>query len=651
MTQPRHHAPSTRRRLSRALPLSLLAVAAVGLLPLAPIAAAPWAPTAAAATDPDADGKFTIAVYPDTQQLVVEPKAVSSKLFKSASQWLVDNRTARDIRFAIHTGDVVDWDDDGARAQYQVGADALSPLNGVLRYALALGNHDTHAVGPAGGGARPGVATWVEVRNTKTFNSYFPVSRFPGITTYEAGKVDNAYQTFTAAGRSWLVLSLELWPRQQVIDWAKTVVANHPNDNVIIDTHSYLTGSGGAIEQTNGGYGSTSPQKLYNDLVSQYPNIKLVLSGHAGYIDSRTDITPKGNKVVSLMGTVHPVTDNPLQLLEIDVAKGTVNSQWYVPSTGQTMSAYTQTYSGLSFVAPASVCTALSMSVLQTVNPTTNSQLLSSSASEISGAVQYGFTQPGLSLGLAAPASGTGLVEVRRMYNATTNMFAFASGATDIAALKAKGFAAQGIQFWAPTAPASCTVAVERWTKNGAFRTVTDQATKNALPTLGWTKDTSAGVYYIKAPTTVDPVCKALSTPVLQTVNPTTNSQLLSSSASEISGAVQYGFTQAGQPLGLAAPASGTGLVEVHRMFNATKNVFAFASGAADLAALKAKGFADQKIQFWASSAPAGCTVAVERWTKSGAYRTVDDPATKTTLAAQGWTKDTTAPIYYIRAV
>ena len=66
---------------------------------------------------------------------------------------------------------------------------------------------------------------------------------------FEAGKVDNTYSRFDAGGRHWLVLNLELWPRTAVVAWAQPVVASHPDDNVIVATHSYLTASG-AIYQT-----------------------------------------------------------------------------------------------------------------------------------------------------------------------------------------------------------------------------------------------------------------------------------------------------------------------------------------------------------------------------------------------------------------
>ena len=105
---------------------------------------------------------------------------------------------------------------------------------------------------------------------------------------YEPGKVDNIFSTFSAGGHRWLVLTLELWARPEVVSWARTVVEEHPQHNVIIQTHSYLNGDG-SIAGDNGGYGSTSPRYLWDNLVSQYPNVKMVFSGHVGVAATRTD--------------------------------------------------------------------------------------------------------------------------------------------------------------------------------------------------------------------------------------------------------------------------------------------------------------------------------------------------------------------------
>ena len=63
-----------------------------------------------------------------------------------------------------------------------------------------------------------------------------------------------------------------------------------------------------------------SPQYLWNHLVSQYPNVKMVFSGHVGAAASRTDTGVHGNTVYSFLQTFHDKQSNPVRLLNIDPA-------------------------------------------------------------------------------------------------------------------------------------------------------------------------------------------------------------------------------------------------------------------------------------------------------------------------------------------
>lgn len=203
---------------------------------------------------PQTETTFSFIVIPDTQQ---ENSSDSrTPMFRGRNQWIVNNKTTLNIKHVCQNGDLVDWDD--ATHSHYVRADAgLDVLDaGGVRYSLCVGNHDTAAV-QYGGSAAPG-DTHANVRITNTFNTYFPVSRMPGIAgVYETGKIDNHYQTFTAAGLNWLVLSIEFCARPGVLAWANGIVQSHPNHNCILVTH-YFMDSGGTISGSNAGYGDSS---------------------------------------------------------------------------------------------------------------------------------------------------------------------------------------------------------------------------------------------------------------------------------------------------------------------------------------------------------------------------------------------------------
>ncbi len=297
-------------------------------------------------TNGDADGVFSIAIIPDTQGEVNGNTAINRRHFLNRTLWLADQQDELDLRCVVHTGDVVNWGD-ADHSQLVIAAEAMEVLpNAGIPTVITLGNHDTAAVG-VGGGAADSTQTKVRVRDTSAFNSYLPISKYKGLVPFETGKIDNSYLTFEACGTKWLVIALELWPRDVAIKWAEGVIKSKPDHNVIISTHSYLN-SDGTIYQGKD-YGEQSPQYLYDNLVKKYENIKFVLCGHVGDSRVRTDTGVNGNKIVSLLGCFHAST-NPVKILNIDVNKGEISGYVYVPFDNARWSQYDFAVSGLEFI-------------------------------------------------------------------------------------------------------------------------------------------------------------------------------------------------------------------------------------------------------------------------------------------------------------
>ncbi len=289
---------------------------------------------------PPEDYLFTVAIIPDTQQETTLESAIQKQFFLNRIRWLADHAEELDLQCVIHTGDVVNWGNEDPR-QFQIASEALAPLDTTaIPVLFALGNHDTAAVTVGGSAADPS-NTRTRLRDTDAFNQYFSLDRYEYLIPFEQNKIDNVYHTFTAGESHWLVLALELWPRNEVIDWAKTVVEAHPDHNVIIATHSHLTSNAEIYQKRD--YGHNSPQTLYDELISQYPNVRLVFSGHTGQAAYRTDTGVHGNKIVSFLGCFHSTTKNPVQLLEIDTLLDTVSIRTYIPLSGEEWEPYAVT--------------------------------------------------------------------------------------------------------------------------------------------------------------------------------------------------------------------------------------------------------------------------------------------------------------------
>ncbi|WP_375429714.1 metallophosphoesterase [uncultured Friedmanniella sp.] len=287
---------------------------------------------------------FSFAVVPDTQLEVL--RAADPRLV-NRSRWVLKQPK---MSFLLQTGDLVNWDTDD-HAQWASAARGLAPLQQAgLPYTVAVGNHDTLATGPGGGARDPG-RSHALIRETATMNATLTTDDFRGVGgVFETGKVDNLYTLYRAGGLKWMVLSLEFCPRASVVAWARQVVASHPDYNVIVSTHYYLT-SGGKIGTTDEGYGDSSPAYLWQQLVSRYPNVKMVFSGHTGKArKARVDTGVQGNKIYSFLTTFHDPRTNPTRLMTVDTKTKTIKTRIYAPDSKKTWSTYTQTLKGVTFV-------------------------------------------------------------------------------------------------------------------------------------------------------------------------------------------------------------------------------------------------------------------------------------------------------------
>ncbi|NJP33586.1 metallophosphoesterase [Micromonospora thermarum] len=290
-----------------------------------------------------ADARFSFAVVPDTQEEVLR---AGDRRFRQRSDWLVANRSSLDLRFVTHIGDVVNFDTPD-HVQYTRAQDALRPLERArLPYSLAVGNHDGQVYGPDGKRRSPAGPL---LRDTTVFNRYFTADGFGAVRgRFEAGKVDNVYATYQAAGVQWLVLTLEPWPRRAAVAWARNVVAAHPRHNVVVVTHHYLEADGTIGSSAN--HGSTSPRYLFDNLISRYPNIRLVFSGHTGTAAHRVDTGVHGNPIHSFLQAFHSRRTNPVRLVEVDTAADSLRTWIYAPRTAEAFPAHDRTLTGLRLI-------------------------------------------------------------------------------------------------------------------------------------------------------------------------------------------------------------------------------------------------------------------------------------------------------------
>lgn len=195
---------------------------------------------------------YSFALVGDIQTLNVSYGSQLPKLF----DWILANKDSKKIAHVFHLGDITDKDtsDEWRRAVAQ-----YNRLNGVIPYSFVRGNHDSVA----------------------KYNSYMGYDDYCHTIdgAYEQAML-NTYKKITVGGLKYLIINLDLGPSDLVLDWANELVENHPDYNVIVTTHIYLSNAGERttyIKYTQ----KNSAEQMWNKFISKHKNIVMVFCGHS----------------------------------------------------------------------------------------------------------------------------------------------------------------------------------------------------------------------------------------------------------------------------------------------------------------------------------------------------------------------------------
>lgn len=222
----------------------------------------------------DSASYYTIAWISDTQNLVDH----NNDAFESMMIYLKNNQQKEDIRFLIHTGDVINIY--SIESQWQNARKAFDIIEDKIDHTIIAGNHDL-------------------ANDNKYFIEYF-------------GKQDNmTYDNGLASADivegdklEYLIISLSYDPSDEMLNWANKMIMDHPDKIVIVDTHSYLNIDGSL---------TSIGENIYQKLISKHDNIRLVLCGHIHGIYSGIN-----NDVISLLCDYQQDDSAYIRLLRID---------------------------------------------------------------------------------------------------------------------------------------------------------------------------------------------------------------------------------------------------------------------------------------------------------------------------------------------
>jgi len=223
-------------------------------------------PTVAAAAPVD-DGppaqRFTIAVVPDTQYQYDGQGRGDSAPLAQGLDWIVDHADERNIVFTASLGDLTE---NGTAEEMERVSAVYDRLDGRgMPYAVLAGNHDVD--GGLTDAERPGTPYLAE----------FGPERFTDQPTFGGADATgyNTYNVVPAAGRDWVVLSLDWRMSEASFAWAQQVIDDHPTSPVVLTTHELVYDGGEGVPQLSD-YG----QGLWDRLVEDNDQVFLGVGGH-----------------------------------------------------------------------------------------------------------------------------------------------------------------------------------------------------------------------------------------------------------------------------------------------------------------------------------------------------------------------------------
>jgi hypothetical protein len=274
---------------------------------------------------------FTLIALPDTQFYVSSLNGGTPAIFDAQTQWIVNNKSARNIVFVTQLGDCVQNGDNGGNPIEWTHADnAMSRLEDPLTtflaqglpFGIAVGNHDQSPTGDPNG-------------TTTFYNQYFGASRFTGRNYYGGhygSNNDNHYELFSQSGLDFIVVHFEYDPAANpaVLAWANGLLQTYSDRRAIVVSH-FIINAG------NPGTFGAQGQAIYNALKGN-PNLFLMLSGHVSPPEGQRQDTFNGHTVTTLMSDYQSRTNGGngwLRIMEFSPANNQIRVQTYSPTLNQ----------------------------------------------------------------------------------------------------------------------------------------------------------------------------------------------------------------------------------------------------------------------------------------------------------------------------
>lgn len=259
--------------------------------------------------------------------------------FQAMFDWIAENVDTMNMVYLTHAGDVTQIN---TEAQWSEAKEGFDKIEGLLPYAISLGNHDY---------AAPSHGIAGESRDDRHFNKYFEYDEYAKNSwfgeAFEEGSRTNLYNLIDVdcnedgtVDEEYLFMALEYGPRDEVVDWACEALEKYSDRKAIITTHCYF--------ETNGSYeikdvhmsgyewkDANEGFDLWNKILYEYPNVVMLTCGHSQGEATWQQVNKNkvGNNVVQILADPSayngfPSVDSLIFMLNFD-AEGNMHTYYY----------------------------------------------------------------------------------------------------------------------------------------------------------------------------------------------------------------------------------------------------------------------------------------------------------------------------------
>lgn len=217
---------------------------------------------------------WTVVFVPNMQTLTKDDKY--NETWLAMSDWISANANKENIKHIVAGGNYAKNTSDTA---YKRAVKGFEIFNNDISWSALAGNFDYKKD--------------IAERDTSLYQNYFGknvIDSTAASATYSgsfedatgASTTENSYYRFNVNHIKWMILQLEAYPRQSVLDWAKSVLSQYPDDNVILTTSEYIGADGNYSVSDPAGYGGGVSTSDIWDKLKSCGNIKMILCSGAG---------------------------------------------------------------------------------------------------------------------------------------------------------------------------------------------------------------------------------------------------------------------------------------------------------------------------------------------------------------------------------